>query len=57
LSPIFNHSLKPDKGPKKGKYTTSKEQDFVVIPCYRWSLCDKGEAVVWPTGFAKGEGK
>jgi hypothetical protein len=54
---ILIRSLKPDKKPKKGKYTASKEQEFVVIHEYGWSLCCKGERAVWPTGFAKGEGK
>jgi len=55
LFPIFNHSLKQDKGPKNGKYTLSKEQDFVAIPYYVWAHRGKAEMTVWPTGFAKGE--
>ncbi|MHC4110526.1 MAG: hypothetical protein ACYSUY_05585 [Planctomycetota bacterium] len=56
LSSIFNHSLKPEKGPENGKYTVSKEQDFVVIPYYEWSYRGKGEMTMWLNRIAKGEG-
>jgi len=53
---ISNHSLKPEKGPRNGKYTVLKEQDFVAIPYYAWAHRGKREMTMWLNRFAKGEG-
>jgi hypothetical protein len=42
FSSIINHSLKPEKEPRKRKYTVLKKQDFVEIPYYKQSHHGKG---------------
>jgi DUF1680 family protein len=37
-----------------GKYTVTKEQDFVAIPYYARAHRGKGEMTVWLARFVKG---
>jgi hypothetical protein len=39
---------------KDGKYTVTKEQDFVAIPYYAWAHRGKRKMAVWLNRFAKG---
>jgi len=53
---VLRGKAKGSYSSKDGKYTVTKEQDFVAIPYYAWAHRGKGEMTVWLARFAKGEG-